>query len=227
MSRPVAGRTRVLLSWSSGKDSAWALHVLREERDVDVVGLLCTLTAAHDRVAMHAVRRELLEAQARAVGLPLWLVPLPTPCSNREYEEAMADVLARARTAGVDAVAFGDLFLADVRRYREERLAGTGVRPLFPLWGRPTAALAREMLAGGVRAHLTCVDPTRLPATFAGRAWDAALLADLPAAADPCGENGEFHTFVSAGPMFAGSLAVSAGAVVARDGFVFADLTLA
>jgi uncharacterized protein (TIGR00290 family) len=227
MSGPVAGRTRVLLSWSSGKDSAWALHVLREERDVDVVGLLCTLTAAHDRVAMHAVRRELLEAQARAVGLPLWLVPLPTPCSNREYEEAMGDVLVRARAAGVDAVAFGDLFLADVRRYREERLSGTGVRPLFPLWGRPTAALAREMLAAGVRAHLTCVDPTRLPATFAGRAWDAALLADLPAAADPCGENGEFHTFVSAGPMFAASLAVSAGAVVARDGFVFADLTLA
>jgi len=154
-------------------------------------------------------------------------VPLPTPCSNREYEEAMGDVLARARTAGVDAVAFGDLFLADVRRYREERLAGTGVRPLFPLWGRPTPALAREMLAGGIRAHLTCVDPTRVPATFAGRAWDAALLADLPATADPCGENGEFHTFVSAGPMFAAPLAVSAGAVVERDGFVFADLMLA
>ena len=227
MSGPVGGRTRALLSWSSGKDSAWALHVLRAERDVDVVGLLCTLSVAHDRVAMHAVRRELLEAQARAVGLPLWLVPLPTPCSNREYEDAMGDVLARARTAGIDAVAFGDLFLADVRRYREERLAGTGVRPLFPLWGRPTPALAREMLAGGIRAHLTCVDPTRVPATFAGRAWDAALLADLPATADPCGENGEFHTFVSAGPMFAAPLAVSAGAVVERDGFVFADLMLA
>jgi uncharacterized protein (TIGR00290 family) len=227
MSGPVGGRTRALLSWSSGKDSAWALHVLRAEQDVDVVGLLCTLTAAHDRVAMHAVRRDVLEAQARAVGLPLWLVPLPTPCSNREYEDAMGDVLARARTAGIDAVAFGDLFLADVRRYREERLAGTGVRPLFPLWGRPTAALAREMLAGGIRAHLTCVDPTRVPATFAGRAWDAALLADLPATADPCGENGEFHTFVSAGPMFAAPLAVSAGAVVERDGFVFADLMLA
>jgi uncharacterized protein (TIGR00290 family) len=227
MSGPVGGRTRALLSWSSGKDSAWALHVLRAERDVDVVGLLCTLTVVQDRVAMHAVRRELLEAQARAVGLPLWLVPLPTPCSNREYEEAMGDVLVRARAAGVDAVAFGDLFLADVRRYREERLSGTGVRPLFPLWGRPTGALAREMLAGGIRAHLTCVDPTRLPAAFAGRAWDAALLADLPPAADPCGENGEFHTFVSAGPMFAAPLAVSAGAVVERDGFVFADLTLA
>jgi uncharacterized protein (TIGR00290 family) len=227
MSGPVGGRTRALLSWSSGKDSAWALHVLRAEQDVDVVGLLCTLTAAHDRVAMHAVRRDVLEAQARAVGLPLWLVPLPTPCSNREYEDAMGDVLARARTAGIDAVAFGDLFLADVRRYREERLAGTGVRPLFPLWGRPTAALAREMLAGGIRAHLTCVDPTRVPATFAGRPWDEALLADLPATADPCGENGEFHTFVSAGPMFAAPLAVSAGAVVERDGFVFADLTLA
>jgi len=227
MSGPVGGRTRALLSWSSGKDSAWALHRLRQAGEVDVVGLLTTINTAHDRVAMHAVRRELLEAQARAVGLPLWLVPLPTPCSNREYEEAMGDVLARARTAGVDEVAFGDLFLADVRRYREERLAGTGVRPLFPLWGRPTPALAREMLAGGIRAHLTCVDPTRVPATFAGRAWDAALLADLPATADPCGENGEFHTFVSAGPMFAAPLAVSAGAVVERDGFVFADLMLA
>jgi len=227
MSGPVGGRTRALLSWSSGKDSAWALHVLRAERDVDVVGLLCTLSVVHDRVAMHAVRRELLEAQARAVGLPLWPVPLPSPCSNREYEAAMGDVLARARAADIEAVAFGDLFLADVRRYREERLAGTGVRPLFPLWGRPTAPLAREMLAGGIRAHLTCVDPARVPATFAGRTWDAALLADLPATADPCGENGEFHTFVSAGPMFAAPLAVAAGEVVERDGFVFADLTLA
>jgi uncharacterized protein (TIGR00290 family) len=225
--RAVAGRTRALLSWSSGKDSAWTLQVLREQEDVDVVGLLCTLTAVHDRVAMHAVRRALLEAQARAVGLPLWTVPLPSPCSNREYEEAMGGVLARARAEGVEAVAFGDLFLADVRRYREERLAGTGVHPLFPLWGRPTAALAREMLAAGLRAHLTCVDPTRVPAGFAGRVWDADLLAELPPAADPCGENGEFHTFVSAGPMFDAPLVVHAGEVVERDGFVFADLMLA
>jgi uncharacterized protein (TIGR00290 family) len=217
-------RPRVLVSWSSGKDSAWTLHVLRAQGDVEIVGLLCTLNEAHDRVAMHAVRRQLLEAQARAARLPLWPVSIPSPCSNAEYEAAMGAAMARARSEGLDAIAFGDLFLADIRRYREERLATTGVRPLFPLWERPTAALAREMLAAGVAATVTCVDPRQVPSGLAGRTWDAAFLAELPAAADPCGENGEFHTFVSSGPMFAEPIAVRAGEVVERDGFVFADL---
>ncbi len=217
-------RPRALLSWSSGKDSAWALHVLRARAEVEVVGLLCTLSAAHDRVAMHAVRRTLLEAQAAAVGLPLWPVPLPTPCPNDAYERAMRAALARARAERIAQVAFGDLFLADVRAYRERQLAGTGIAPLFPLWGAPTAALAREMLAAGVCAHVTCVDPRRLAPELAGRRWDAAFLAALPADADPCGENGEFHTFVSDGPMFGAPVPVRAGEIVAREGFVFADL---
>ncbi len=217
-------RPRALLSWSSGKDSAWALHVLRARAEVEVVGLLCTLSAAHDRVAMHAVRRTLLEAQAAAVGLPLWPVPLPTPCPNDAYERAMRAALARARAERIALVAFGDLFLADVRAYRERQLAGTGIAPLFPLWGAPTAALAREMLAAGVCAHVTCVDPRRLAPELAGRRWDAAFLAALPADADPCGENGEFHTFVSDGPMFGAPVPVRAGEIVAREGFVFADL---
>ena len=220
----VTSRRRILLSWSSGKDSAWALHELRRAGDVEVVGLLSTLSEPYDRVAMHAVRRSLLDAQARAAGLPLWPVTLPSPCSNEAYEAAMGAALARARAEGVEAIAFGDLFLEDVRRYREEKLAPTGIDPLFPLWGRPTAALAQEMLAAGVVAHLTCVDPRQVPGALAGRRWDAALLAELPPTADPCGERGEFHTFVSAGPMFAAPLGVRTGEIVERDGFVFADL---
>jgi diphthamide synthase (EF-2-diphthine--ammonia ligase) len=197
---------------------------MRQQGEVEVVGLLSTLSEAHDRVAIHGVRRALLEAQAEAAGLPLWLVPLPSPCPNAAYEAAMEAALARARGEGIEAIAFGDLFLADVRRYREEKLAATGIQPLFPLWGEPTPALARRMLASGVRAHVTCIDPRQVPAALAGRAWDEALLAALPPGADPCGENGEFHTFVSAGPMFARAVAVRTGEVVERDGFVFADL---
>jgi uncharacterized protein (TIGR00290 family) len=220
---------RVLLAWSSGKDSAFSLHVLRQAAARDpaaprVAGLLTTVNATHQRVAMHAVRRELLAAQARAAGLPLREVPIPSPCSNAQYDEAMGAAMAAARAEGVTHVAFGDLFLEDIRRYREEKLAGTGIAPLFPLWGRPTRALAEEMLDAGVVAHLTAVDPRQVPSTLAGRRWDRALLAELPAAADPCGENGEFHTFVSAGPMFSAPLAVRAGEVVTRDGFTFADV---
>ena len=215
---------KVLLSWSSGKDSAWALHVLRAAGEVEVVGALTTINQAHDRVAMHAVRAELLRAQADAVGLPLWPVPLPWPCSNAEYEALMDEALGRARAAGVTAIAFGDLFLQDIRRYREEKLRGTGLTPLFPIWGIPTDRLARDMIAGGLRARLTCIDPRQLPASFAGRAFDEALLAELPPAIDPCGERGEFHTFAHDGPMFARPIAVQAGEVVERDGFVFADL---
>ena len=215
---------KIVLAWSSGKDSAWALHVLRRQPGAEVVGLLTTVNDAHDRVAMHAVRRALLEAQADAVGLPVHVVRIPSPCPNDMYEAAMARTLASLVADGVEAVAFGDLFLEDVRRYREERMAGTGLVPLFPLWGRPTAALAREMIAGGQRATLTCVDPRVLPSVFAGRAFDLDLLRDLPAGVDPCGERGEFHSFAWDGPAFRHPVRVRGGEVVERDGFVFADL---
>jgi uncharacterized protein (TIGR00290 family) len=218
-------RPKALLSWSSGKDSAWALHVLRQRGEVDVVGLLTTVNRVHDRVAMHAVRSELLRAQASAAGVTLWEVPIPSPCSNAEYEAAMGEAMARAKADGITTVAFGDLFLEDIRAYREQKLAAAGMTPIFPVWGIPTDALARDMIAGGLRARLTCVDPKQLAASFAGREFDAALLADLPPGVDPCGERGEFHTFAYAGPMFRAPVGVRLGDVVERDGFVFADLT--
>ena len=216
---------RVLLSWSSGKDSAWALHVLRQRGEVEVVGLATTFNEAFGRVAMHGVRAELVQAQADAAGLPLWPVPLPWPCSNDEYEIRMRAAVEKAKAAGVTAFAFGDLFLADIRAYRERQLAGTGVEPLFPIWGTPddTPALARTMIDAGLQATLACVDPRQLSPTFAGRAFDRALLADLPSGVDPCGERGEFHTFCRAGPMFAAPIRVRAGETVERDGFWFAD----
>ena len=216
---------KCLLSWSSGKDSAWALDVLWRA-DVPVVGLLTTINQAFDRVAMHAVRRSLLDAQARSIGIPLWPVPLPWPCSNEDYENIMAEVCRQAKAEGIECVAFGDLFLPEVRAYRERQFEGTGLTPLFPLWGLPTDALAREMLAGGLQARITCVDPKVLPPTFAGREFDQALLADLPAGVDPCGEKGEFHTFAYDGPIFREPIPISTGEVVERDGFVFADLLL-
>ncbi len=216
---------RILLSWSSGKDSAWSLHVLRERAEYEVVGLLTTFNREADRVAMHAVRRELVERQAGATGLPLWQVPLPWPCSNEQYESLMGQTCAKAVAEGLYGIAFGDLFLADVRAYREKRLKDTGLIPVFPVWGLPTAALAREMIASGVRAKLTCVDTAKLDCSFAGREFDEALLAALPEDADPCGEQGEFHSFVYAGPMLNAVLPVSLGATVVRDRFVFADLT--
>ena len=215
---------KALVSWSSGKDSAWALHVVRRQPTVEVVGLLTTINRKHARVAMHGVRRELLEAQAAAAGLPLWPVEIPDPCSHEDYEEAMLVAIKAARSEGVGAMVFGDLFLEDVRRYREQQLAEEGVQPLFPLWGHPTRALATEMLAAGVVAHITCVDPRLVSSSRAGDLWDDAFIADLPPSADPCGENGEFHTFVSAGPMFSRPIQIVAGQTVTRDGFVFADL---
>jgi uncharacterized protein (TIGR00290 family) len=197
---------------------------LREQGEVEVVGLLTTMNQAFDRVAMHAVRTELLRAQAEAADLPLQPVPIPWPCSNAEYEAAMTAAMARARVDGIDRVAFGDLFLEDVRSYREERLRPIGVTPLFPIWGTPTGALARQMIDAGLRARLTCVDPKALDQRFVGREFDAALLAELPESVDPCGERGEFHTFAHAGPMFRHPIAFRAGEVVTRDGFVFADL---
>lgn len=219
MSRPKA-----LVAWSAGKDSAWALHEVRLAGDLDVVGLLTTVTSTFGRVSMHAVREELLDLQAAAAGLPCRKVRIPWPCPNEEYEAAMARALDEASGAGVTRVVFGDLFLEDVRAYRVAKLAGTGIEPVFPLWGRDTGRLAREMVAAGLRATITCVDPRRLDGSFAGRAFDEALLAELPADVDPCGERGEFHSFAWAGPMLDRPIPVRAGEVVVREGFVFADL---
>jgi uncharacterized protein (TIGR00290 family) len=215
---------RVLVSWSSGKDSAWLVHVLRQSIDIHLGGLLTTVNESVDRVAMHAVRTELVEAQARALELPLTKVGIPSPCPNEVYERAMAAAVAAAVANGFTHVAFGDLFLEDVRRYREEKLAGTGLTPLFPLFGSETRGLAREMVAGGLGARLTCVHPPILDASFAGREFDAALLNDLPPGVDPCGERGEFHTFAYRGPMFSRPIPIESGIIVHRDGYVFADL---
>jgi uncharacterized protein (TIGR00290 family) len=215
---------RILLSWSGGKDSAWALHLLRQDPTVKVLGLLTTINEHFGRVAMHGFREALLDRQAEAAGLPLWKVPLPWPCSNEVYEAAMAEACERAVREGIAGIAFGDLYLEDIRAYRVSKLAGTGLEPMFPCWLLPTTELAREMIAAGVRAHLVCVDPRRLERSFAGRVLSEELLQELPADVDPCGEGGEFHTFVSAGPFFSGSIEVSAGEIVERDGFIYADL---
>jgi len=217
---------KTLVSWSSGKDSAWTLHRLNETHPGAVGGLLTTVNEAVDRVAMHAVRRSVLSAQARMAGLPLRVVPIPHPCPNEVYEERMAAAVAEAVNEGFTHVAFGDLFLEDVRRYREERLAGTGLEPLFPVWGVPTARLAEEMIEKGLQARLSCIDTRVLDVSFAGRAFNRSLLDDLPTHVDPCGENGEFHTCVSAGPMFANALDLEAGEVVTREPFVWTDLEL-
>jgi uncharacterized protein (TIGR00290 family) len=214
----------VLLSWSSGKDSAWALHLLSQRNDVRIAGLLTTFNSAADRVAMHAVRRSLVLAQAQRIGVPLWPVELPWPCSNAAYEEIMRKVTERAVAEGIEAVAFGDLFLEDVRAYRERQLEGTGLEPLFPVWKIPTRQLALDMIAAGVKAKLTCVDPSKLDRSFAGRDFDLELLQDLPEQIDPCGENGEFHSFVYEAPVFSAPIDVRVGEVVERDGFVFADV---
>lgn len=215
---------RAWVSWSSGKDSTLALARAREDPSLEVVGLLTTVNEDADRVAMHAVRRTLLERQAAALGLPLHVVPIPERCRDETYEERMSAAVEVAIADGVTRMVFGDLYLADVRAYRERMLAPTGIAPVFPLWGSDTSALAREMLDRGVRATLTCVDPARLDAVFAGRAFDDNLLAVLPDDVDPCGENGEFHTFVHDGPGFAAPLRVRTGEIVERDGFVFADV---
>ena len=223
---PESPRIKTLVAWSSGKDSAWALHVLRAREDIHVAGLLTTMNQAANRVAMHAVRDQLVSAQAAALGLPLTRVPIPSPCSNDEYEAAMGKAIHMAQEDGIVAMAFGDLYLEDVRRYREEKLAATGIQPLFPIWGQDTPRLSREMVRSGLRAYITCVDPKQLDSSFVGRIYDEQFLDDLPDEADPCGENGEFHSFVFDGPMFDSAIPVVAGEVVDRDGFVFADLTL-
>ncbi len=212
------------MSWSSGKDSTMALDVIRRSEDIEVVALLVTMNAEADRVAMHAVRRTLVESQAERLGLALNFIELPAPCSNEIYELRMSQALDSALDDGIEHIAFGDLFLQDVRSYREKQLAGTGISPLFPLWGQPTDFLAQSMIDSGVQAVVTCVDPAQLPASFAGRIFDESLLADLPADVDPCGERGEFHTFVFGGPGFSSPIDVEIGEVVERDGFVFCDV---
>lgn len=221
---PPPGRPRAWVSWSSGKDSSFACHVTRLEGTVEVVGLLVTVNAEANRVAMHAVRRSLLELQADRLGLPVHVVEIPSPCPNQVYEAKMAVALETATAAGVEHVVFGDLFLADVRAYRESALAGSGIGPLFPLWGRPTEGLAREMLEAGVRAVITCIDPSQLSSEFVGRTFDEQLLSELPDSVDPCGERGEFHTFAFAGPMFSKAIEFELGEIVERDGFCYADL---
>lgn len=216
---------QALLAWSSGKDGAWALHVLRQRGEVEVVGLLTTVREEDGAATVHGVPAELLDAQSAAVGLPLWRVPLPTPCPNVVYEERMAAVMDRARGEGIDAVAFGDLHLVDVRHYREERMAGTGITPLFPLWGADTEALAADMIAGGLEAVAVAVDTRALPPSFAGRRWDAAFVADLPGDVDPCGEKGEFHTFCCAGPVFAAPIPVRVTGLYRDDGVAGAWIT--
>jgi uncharacterized protein (TIGR00290 family) len=217
-------RPKAWLAWSSGKDSAWALHTVRQSGEFEVVALLTTVNRTHQRVAMHAVRESLLEMQAAAAGLPLVKVPIPAQCRNEIYERAMGEAMARARAEGVFHMIFGDLFLEDIRAYREKQLAACGMMPIFPLWRRDTGELAKEMLVGGLSAYLTCIDPRKLDRAFAGRRFDAELLAAFPAGVDPCGENGEFHTFANAGPMFREAISVVGGDIVERDGFIFADL---
>ena len=215
---------KTLVSWSSGKDSAWMVHRLRQTKGIELGGLLTTVNFAASRVAMHFVREQLVRAQADALGLPLRIVPIPSPCPNDVYERAMAEAVSQAVSEGFSHVAFGDLFLEDIRRYREDQLAGTGLTPLFPLFGADTTALAAEMIARGLKARLTCIDPRVLDRRFVSREFDSALLEELPATVDPCGERGEFHTFAYDGPMFSRPIAVIGGEVVERDGFVFADL---
>jgi uncharacterized protein (TIGR00290 family) len=222
MSRP-----RALISWSSGKDSAFALHEVLRTGELEVVGALTTVTETFGRVSIHGVREEILHAQCDAAGLPQRIVPIPYPCPNEVYEARMGEAVAQAVRDGITHMIFGDLFLADIRAYREQKLAGTGITPVFPLWDRPTQELAAAMLASGLEAYLATVDLKKLPAEFAGRRFDARLLADLPANVDPCGENGEFHTCVVAGPMFKHRLAVTTGERVERDGYAYCDLVMA
>jgi uncharacterized protein (TIGR00290 family) len=217
-------KRKTLMSWSSGKDSAWALHQLHQNPEIEVVGLFCTVNRVFGRVAMHGVRVELLRRQAEAIGLPLEIIEIPYPCSDAEYAEIMGQFVARARHDQIAHFAFGDLYLESVRRYREKKLAGTGISPLFPLWGKPTAALAQEMMDAGLKTVITCLDPALIPEALAGKPFNAEFLAALPQTADACGENGEFHSFVFDGPMFKYKLDIVVGETVRRDGFVFADV---
>jgi len=217
-------KRRTLLSWSSGKDSAWALYKLQQDPEIEIDGIFCTVNSEFNRVAMHAIRVELLLQQAKSIGLPLQIIEIPYPCSNELYEEIMARFVESAKSENIEYFAFGDLFLEDVRSYREEKLNGSGITPIFPIWGLSTDKLTEEMIRSGLRAVITCIDPKQLPQEFVGREYDEAFLNDLPEGVDPCGENGEFHSFVFDGPMFVKHIEISLGKVVQRDGFVFVDV---
>lgn len=215
---------KTLLSWSSGKDSAWTLYTLQQRRDVELLGLVTTVNQTHQRVAMHAVRLVLLKQQAAAANLPLHIINIPHPCSNENYNQAMDGFFDSIQQIGATHMAFGDLFLEDIRQYREENLKGTGLTPMFPLWLEPTEKLAQKMIDAGLKTRITCIDPNKLSANFAGREFNQQFLDDLPDGIDPCGENGEFHSFTYAGPMFKKPINISTGDVVEREGFIFADL---
>ena len=217
-------KKKTLLSWSSGKDSAWTLHILRQQQNIEVVGLFCTFNEKFERGAMHAVRNELIIQQAERTGLPLQLIPIPYPCSDAEYKKIMGDFIEQAKSQEIDSIAFGDLFLEGIRNYRETNLAETGIKALFPLWGIPTNELSKEMVRGGLRAKITCIDPKHLPAEFSGHEYDNAFLEQIPDNVDPCGENGEFHSFVYDGPMFTSKVNICVGETVTRDGFVYTDV---
>jgi len=218
-------KRKTMLAWSSGKDSAWALHILKQNPEYEVVGLFSTVNEAFNRVAMHGVRLELLMRQAQCAGLPLDIINIPYPCSNNDYEDRMKAFIEKAKDKEIECIAFGDLFLEDVRKYREEKLAGTGITPIFPLWGIPTRTLSKDMIRDGLGAVITCLDPKLIPPEFAGKEYNESFLSQIPESVDPCGENGEFHSFAFAGPMFHEKIDISIGEVVHRDGFVFADVT--
>jgi uncharacterized protein (TIGR00290 family) len=217
-------KKKTLLSWSSGKDSAWALHILRQQQDLELIGLFCTFNKKFERGAMHAVRNELILQQAESIGLPLELIPIPYPCSDSEYKKIMGNFIKQTKKQDVDSIAFGDLYLEDIRSYREASLAGTGITPLFPLWGMPTDELSKEMVSSGLRAKITCIDPQYLAQEFAGHEYNSTFLKQIPESVDPCGEKGEFHSFAYDGPMFKSAVNICVGETVARDGFVFTDL---
>lgn len=217
-------KRKTLMSWSSGKDSAWALYKLQQEPEIDLVGLFCTVNSEFNRVAMHAVRVELLQQQANSIGLPLEIIEIPYPCSNIAYEEIMALFVEKTKKANIEHFAFGDLFLEDVRNYREEKLKSSGITPIFPIWDIPTERLSREMIDNGLRAVITCVDPKQMPEEFVGKEYNESFLNDIPEGVDPCGENGEFHSFVFDGPMFKEQIEIFVGDIVHRDNFVFADV---
>ena len=217
-------KRKTLLSWSSGKDSAWALYKLQQDPEIDLAGLFCTINNEFNRVTMHAVRIELLRQQAKSVDLPLEIIEIPYPCSNDAYGKIIARFVEKAKKAEIECFAFGDLYLEDVRDYRIEKLRGTGITPVFPIWGTPTEKLSREMIRKGLKAIITCVDPKQIPNEFVGKEYDEAFLNNLPVGADPCGEKGEFHSFVYNGPMFKTRVAITLGDVVERDGFIFIDV---
>ena len=217
-------KRKTLMSWSSGKDSAWALHQLQQNPEIDLVGLFCTVNKKFDRVAMHGVRVELLQKQARCIGLPLEIIDIPYPCSNAEYEKIMGQYVIRAKNNNIEYFAFGDLFLEDVRNYREEKLKGSGIKPIFPIWGIPTNKLSKKMISSGLRTIITCINPKQIPKEFVGREFDESFLDALPDTIDPCGEYGEFHSFVFDGPMFKEKIEILVGEIVHRDDFIFADV---